>query len=83
MRLTATPGPSRTGLSGPIRTPYKMSNDNADIVTLLRGGAISSLLNKDSNLPHADLKGNSALIWCADSGQVILGDEAQKLHFSV
>uniref|UniRef100_A0A7S0QPY2 Ankyrin repeat domain-containing protein n=1 Tax=Cryptomonas curvata TaxID=233186 RepID=A0A7S0QPY2_9CRYP len=49
----------------------KMSKiDDTDIITLLRGGAISSLLNKDPNFSNNDLKGNSALIWCADSGQV-------------
>ncbi len=48
-------------------TATKMSND---MVTLLKGGAISSLLKDDPNLPYTDLKGNTALIWCADAGQV-------------
>ncbi len=53
--------------------------DDTDIIALLRGGAISSLLNKDPSLPNTDLKGNSALIWCADSGQVRINDEAKDI----
>jgi ankyrin repeat protein len=51
-----------------------MSND---IVALLKGGAISSLLKNDPNFPHSDLKGNSPLIWCADAGQVTVRSDSK------
>ena len=41
-----------------------------ETITLLKGGAISALLNKVQDIAQQDLKGNSALIWCADAGQV-------------
>ena len=53
-----------------------------DIITLLKGGAISALLNKDADLPHRDLKGNSALIWCSDAGQVLRFSHEEVESFS-